>query len=93
MNADSPLFCNQSRERISKRRVQHAFRCSQLKAGFGRLYPLHALRHTAVTNVYRASKDLFLAQRFARHVSPLTTVVYTHPSDEELAEGVRELRC
>ena len=44
-------------------------------------------------NVYRASRDLFLAQRFARHVSPLTTVVYTHPSDEELREGVRELRC
>src|SRR5262245_16560619 len=35
--------------------------------------PFHALRHTAVTNVYRASRDLFLAQRFARHVSPLTT--------------------
>jgi len=26
----------------------------------------HALRHTAVTNVYRASRDPFLAQRFAR---------------------------
>ena len=52
-----------------------------------------SIRHTAVTNVYRSSRDLFLAQRFARHVSPLTTVVYTHPSDEELAEGVRELMC
>ena len=52
-----------------------------------------ALRHTAVTNVYRASHDLFLAQRFTRHVSPLTTVCYTHPSDEELREGVRGLRC
>jgi hypothetical protein len=46
-----------------------------------------------VTNVDPASRDLFLAQRFARHVSPLTTVVYTHPSDEELLEGVRGLRC
>ena len=27
---------------------------------------------------------LFLAQRFARHASPLTTTIYTHPSDEEL---------
>ena len=59
-----------------------AFKSWQVKAGFDRLYPLHALRHTAVTNVYRASRDLFLAQRFARHVSPLTTIVYTHPSDE-----------
>jgi hypothetical protein len=46
-----------------------------------------------VTNVYRASRDLFLAQRFARHVSPLTTVIYTHPSDQELMEGIRSLAC
>ena len=50
-----------------------------------------ALRHTAVTNVYRASRDLFLAQRFARHASPLTTIIYTHPSDEEMLSRVRRL--
>ena len=93
LEAESPLFCNQSCTRISKRRVQMAFKAWQRKAGFDRLYPLHALRHTAVTNVYRASRDLFLAQRFARHVSPLTTTVYTHVSDEDLAEGIRELQC
>ena len=32
---------------------------------------------------------LFLAQRFARHVSPLTTVVYTHPSDQEMRDRLR----
>ena len=40
-----------------------------------------------------ASRDLFLAERFARHASPLTTVVYTHPSDEEMYEKVRGLPC
>ena len=88
-----PLFCSQSRRRISPRRVQFAFRTWQVKAGFDRLYPFHCLRHTAVTNVYRASRDLFLAQRFARHVSPLTTTVYTHPSDQEMWERVRGLTC
>jgi len=89
----SPLFCNQGRRRISKRRVQVVFRAWQVIAGFGRLYPFHALRHTAVTNVYRASRDLFLAQRFARHASPLTTTIYTHVSDEELLLRVRDLAC
>jgi integrase len=89
----APLFCNQSGRRLSKRRVQVAFKIWQLRAGFDRLYPLHALRHTAVTNVYRASRDLFLAQRFARHASPLTTVIYTHVSDEDLRDGVRHLLC
>jgi site-specific recombinase XerC len=93
LDPDAPLFCSQSCRRLSKRRVQVLFRELQIEAGFDRLYPFHALRHTAITNVYRASKDLFLAQRFARHASPLTTVVYTHPSDEELREGVRDLRC
>ena len=89
-----PLFCSQGGERrISKRRVQFAFRTWQIKAGLDRLYPFHALRHTAVTNVYQASRDLFLAQRFARHVSPLTTTVYTHPSDQELYTEVRALPC
>ena len=85
--------CSQSRTRISKRRVQFAFRTWQVKAGFDRLYPFDALRHTAVTNVYRASRDLFLAQRFARHASPLTTTVYTHPSDQEMLERVHCLTC
>jgi len=93
LQSEAPLFCSQSRTRISPRRVQFAFRTWQVKAGFDRLYPFHALRHTAVTNVYRASRDLFLAQRFARHVSPLTTTIYTHPSDEELFSKIRGLSC
>ena len=94
LNPVDPLFCSQGgKRRISPRRVQFAFRTWQVKAGFDRLYPFHALRHTAVTNVYRASRDLFLAQRFARHVSPLTTTVYTHPSDEEMYQRVRGLNC
>ena len=90
---DAPLFANQSGRRISKRRVQFAWATWQRKAGFDRVYGFHALRHTAVTNIYRASKDLFLAQRFARHVSPLTTTAYTHPGDGEMASRVRGLNC
>ena len=90
----APLFCAQGgRRRISPRRVQFAFRTWQVKAGFDRLHPFHCLRHTAVTAVYRRSRDLFLAQRFARHVSPLTTTIYTHPSDQELWASVRRLSC
>ena len=93
LQPSDPLFCSQSRVRISKRRVQFAFRTWQVKAGFDRLYPFHCLRHSAITNVYRASRDLFLAQRFARHLSPLTTTIYTHPSDQEMFERLRCLPC
>ena len=40
-----PLFCNQSRRRISKRRVQYAWRMWQRRAGFDRLYSFHSARH------------------------------------------------
>lgn len=93
LTAGDPLFCSQSGTRISKRRIQFAWHQWQRKAGFDRMYGFHSLRHSAVTNVYRASRDLFLAQRFARHVSPLTTTVYTHPGDEEMWERVRGLSC
>src|SRR5881396_3402858 len=49
------LLCSQSRVRISKRRVQFAWRTWQQKAGFDRLYSFHSLRHTAVSSVYRLS--------------------------------------
>jgi integrase/recombinase XerC len=93
LDPTAPLLCNQSRKRVSSRRVQFAWRTWQKRAGFDRLYPLHALRHTSVTNVYRRTRDLFLAQRFARHASPLTTVVYTHPSDQEVLLRIRHLTC
>ena len=57
------------------------------------MYPFHCLRHSAVTAVYRQTRDLFLAQRFARHASPLTTTVYTHPGDDEMASQLRKLDC
>ena len=80
--------------RISPGRVQYARRAHvQRRAGFDRLYPFHSLWHTSVTAVYRQTRDLFLAQRFARHASPLTTVIYTHPSDDEMRDRVRGLGC
>jgi hypothetical protein len=50
-------------------------------------------RHRSITIVDRASTDRFLKQRFARHVSPLTTTIYTHPGDEEMARRLRRLAC
>jgi integrase/recombinase XerC len=87
----SPLFLSNQNRRLCLRQMQVLFRKWQAAAGFETLYPFHALRHSAITNVYRATKDLYLTQRFARHSSPLTTTMYTHPSDEELYAALRTL--
>jgi integrase/recombinase XerC len=91
LGPNSPFFLSNQRRRISLRRVQFVFVHWQRAAGFEQIYSFHALRHSAITNVYRATKDLFLAQRFARHASPLTTASYTHPSDEELYSKIGRL--
>jgi site-specific recombinase XerC len=89
----APLFANQSGRRISKRRVQFAWATWQRRAGFDRIYSFHCLRHSSISAVYAMTHDLFLAQRFARHLSPLTTTVYTHPSDEDVQRHLRGLGC
>jgi site-specific recombinase XerC len=93
LEPDAPLFVSAQGRRLSPRAAQWRFQWWQGRAGFDRRYGFHQLRHSAVTNVYQASRDLFLAQRFARHASPLTTVVYTHPADEELYAGIKNLPC
>jgi site-specific recombinase XerC len=93
LDAASPLFLSTWGVRLSPRRAQMIFAEWQVRAGLDRRYCFHTLRHVAITNVYRATHDLFLAQRFARHASPLTTTIYCHPGDEEMRERVRRLRC
>ena len=88
-----PFFASAERPQRSTRAAQWRFAWWQRLACFDRHYSLHQLRHSAVTNIYWAKRDLFLAQRFARHLSPLTTTVYTHPSDSEMWESMRRLPC
>jgi len=40
--------------------------------------PLYALRHTAGTRAWRATRDLRLVQDMLGHASPITTQIYTH---------------
>jgi len=47
----------------------------------------------AVAIVPASTRDLLLAQRFARHASPLTTTVYTHSGDEQAQKAVAGLWC
>jgi site-specific recombinase XerC len=85
MLPDAPLFWSKKGNRLSTRQVRTMFREWQKRAGLDQLFKFHALRHTAITNARRASKDIRIAQRFARHVNIATTVRYEHASDEEVA--------
>ncbi len=88
---EDPLFSTRQSERLSTRRTRELFGEWQQVAGFDHLYRFHELRHTAITNVYRKTKDIRIAQRFARHARIDTTTRYEHASDQEVANAIRGL--
>jgi len=91
--ADAPLFASRDGRRLSKRRAQQIFATWQRRAGLDQHHTFHRLRHTSVHAVYRATRDLLLTQRFARHSSLLVTAVYLHPTDDDLARSIQNIRC
>lgn len=93
VEVDAPVFVSRLAQRLSLRQVRHGFRVWQERAGFERRVTFHMLRHTACSNLYAQTKDIRLTQRFARHRSLVTTMVYTHPSDDDHARAVEGLRC
>ena len=72
----APLFVSGQGRRLSKRRAQQVFALWQERAGFDQRHTFHPLRQAAVHQVYRATKDILLTRRFARHSSPLVKSVY-----------------
>lgn len=90
---DAPLFASRKNERMSDRRLRAAFREWQERCGFNKPFHFHALRHTALTNVYRKTRDISMVQRVARHSNINTSTIYAGPSDEDVAHAVRDLDC
>jgi site-specific recombinase XerC len=93
LRPEAPLFISALGRRLSKRRAQQVFSAWQEEAGLDQHHTFHRLRHTAIHQVYRATGDLLLTQRFARHSSLLVTSVYLHPTDEDLARSVQRIQC
>ena len=93
LEARAPLFVSRLGRRLSLRQVRHGLTVWQDRAGFERRVTFHMLRHSAVTNLYALTKDIRLTQRFARHRSLVTTMVYTHPSEDDMVKAVEGLRC
>jgi integrase/recombinase XerC len=93
LDADAPLFVSRNGNRLSSRQLRHLFHQWQARAGFERRLSFHAMRHTALTTVYRKSRDIRLTQRVARHKSIGSTIRYAGPSDEDVLRAVRDLPC
>ncbi len=90
---DAPLFVSRNHRRLSARMLREAFRVWQERAGLERHFRFHDVRHSCLTNAYRATRDIRLVQRIARHKNVQTTTIYAAPSDEDVLRAVRDLPC
>jgi integrase/recombinase XerC len=61
------------------------------RAGLERRVTFRMPRHTACSNLYALSKSVRLTQRLARHRSLVATMVYTHPSEDDLMRALRHV--
>ena len=43
----------------------------------------HSLRHTSGTGAYKATGNIYLAQKHQRHADPATTEIYVHAEERE----------
>ena len=79
----APLFASLDHkgkgERLSTRSISRIIKNALIDIGIdSERVTAHSLRHTAITNALKAGATLQQVQQFARHVSPSTTLIYSH---------------
>jgi integrase/recombinase XerC len=93
LEPDAPLFISRLRQRIATRTVRFMFRTWQERAGFDRIHTFHALRHTALTSLYRRKRDTRIVGIIGRHKDPRSTEIYIVPGDQEVEDAMRDQVC
>lgn len=101
VDAGAPLFCSRgggrsrakAGTRLSRRGAQAAFTAWQKRLGFDRICSFHQLRHSYCTNIWRATHDIRLVQKAARHSTPTVTSIYAVPTTQDLVDAVQDLPC
>lgn len=88
-----PLFLSQEGNRISARQLRWIFDKWQREASLERSFTFHSLRHTALTNLYEATKDIRIVKKIGRHKSIESTMIYVNASDDTVLRAARSLPC
>ena len=94
---DSPLFVSTGNrsggKQIASTTISVMLKQAMKQAGFDSdRITAHSLRHTTGTNMYHLTRDLFVTQKYMRHVDPVTTERYLHNDTSRMeADSVKQL--
>ena len=89
-NGSPCLFTSETGQKQTPTGLYLLFQTALKKAGVSR-YPLHILRHTFATNVYRISKDIRMTQKQLHHRSIQSTMIYADVSVEDTVKVMNQL--
>lgn len=79
------LFLGQKGMRISPEMIAKMLRMYSAKAGIRHVHP-HLLRHTALTMIYRKTRDIYFTSKIAGHTTMNMTQLYAHVDTDYLKE-------
>ena len=86
---ESPyVFATRTGNRADRSNLNKMVKKYAAKAGIEKRVYNHLLRHSALTDLYRRTRDIRLVQQAAGHASIQMTQVYTHISAEDLREAM-----
>lgn len=74
-------------ERLTTRAIQYMVKRQGKRAGVFKVTP-HKYRHTAATMLAQQGEDTLVIQQALGHESPVTTAIYTHLREEDIASAV-----
>ncbi len=85
------LFFSNRLTRISAAQVDNRVRYWVAKAGIEQHVTPHTLRHTFATHLYEKTGDLLVVKEALGHADISTTLIYTHLSNQALADAIERL--
>ena len=99
INDDAPLFVSRLGERLSPRAVNDIVELWMIRAGLFTAidgkpiasYTVHSLRHAFGKRLDERGISIQKIQKMMRHTTIQSTVIYTEPTDEELAEAAEAI--
>ena len=84
LNSRKALYLNSRGERLGHRTVQLLVKKYAKMLGLTQKIHTHTLRHSFATHLLNGGANLRVVQELLGHVSPVTTQIYTHVSNEVL---------